>query len=373
MIRISVIIVNYNARYFLKTCIESVLRSDSAEHVEIIVVDNNSTDGSTEMLRKDYPEVIILQNSENIGFSKANNRGVSEARGDYVLILNPDTILSETTLSEVLEFSENQSEFGAAGVQFIDGSGKYLPESKRNFPDLKVAGSKLLGYSNYYYANHVNIEASAEIDILTGAFMFIKRKVYHQVGGFDEDFFMYGEDIDLSHRIGKAGFKNYYLGSSKVLHFKGESTLKDKFYLMNFYGALSIFYKKHFPEKTALHGLVDVLIKGIISVKSIFTPLNSKVNLTYNSIGYLGSDTNTYNKLKLLFPSCDTVNIKGIANTTPSVEIIFIDSQYYSYKEIIAIFSNPLFKDIRKRIIDHDSSYYLGSDTSEGRGDVGVL
>ena len=253
MIRISVIIVNYNARYFLKNCIDSILSSDMVDELEIIVVDNHSSDGSVEMLRKDFPQVSCLSNKKNLGFSKANNKAVATAKGDYILILNPDTMVKETTLSAVMAHAEKQAHFGAAGVQFIDGSGVFLPESKRNFPTLKVAGAKLLGYSKYYYANHMSKEAVGEIDILTGAFMFIKREIYLEVGGFDEDFFMYGEDIDLSYRIRQAGYVNLYLGTTKVLHFKGESTIKDQVYLSNFYGALSIFYKKHFPNNSGLY------------------------------------------------------------------------------------------------------------------------
>ena len=370
MVSISVIIVNYNARYFLKNCIGSVLSSDIVDRIEIIVVDNHSTDGSCDMLQRDFPQVICLKNEENLGFSKANNRGVATAKGKYVLILNPDTILSETTLSDILNFSEHQTGFGAAGLQFIDGSGKFLPESKRNFPNLKVAGAKLLGYSKYYYANHIDKDEIAEIDILTGAFMFINSKVYEEVGGFDEDFFMYGEDIDLSYRISEAGYKNYYVGSTKVLHFKGESTVKDKFYLTNFYGALSIFYKKHFPNSRALYYLVDFFINTMISLKSVSISDGSKRSTQFNTYGYLGDDEEFLEKMKIKFPSSKVERYIEISDQLKNVEIVFFDSSFMPYKDIIEAIDNPLLEKVKKRIIYHDHSFYLGSDSSDERGEV---
>jgi len=370
LIRISVIIVNYKAKYFLKNCIASVLSSDIMEKVEIIVVDNNSSDGSNEMLQKEFPEVKLLQNSENLGFSKANNKGASVAKGDYLLILNPDTVLDETTLSEMLDFSENQTQFGAAGVHFIDGSGKFLPESKRNFPNLKVAGAKLLGYSKYYYANHIQKDANAEIDILTGAFMFIKSKVYKEVGGFDEDFFMYGEDIDLSYRITKAGYKNHFVGTCKVVHFKGESTVKDKFYLRNFYGALSIFYKKHFPNNAALYVLIDSMINTIISVKSMSVPRRAKAQTRLVNWVYIGDDDDFLSDLRLQLPSSNGFRLTSISDEIKDNEMVLFDSGFCSYKDIVGAFSDPLIQHVKKRIVYVDRSFYLGSDTSDDRGEV---
>lgn len=346
------------------------MSSDMIEQVEIIVVDNNSSDGSNEMLQKEFPQIKCVQNIDNVGFSKANNQGVAEATGKYVLILNPDTVLTETTISDMVNFSESQVGFGAAGVQFMDGSGKYLPESKRNFPNLKVAGAKLLGYSKYYYANHIHKEDVAEIDILTGAFMFIKSKVYREVGGFDEDFFMYGEDIDLSYRISKAGYKNHYVGSSKVLHFKGESTIKDKFYLTNFYGALSIFYKKHFPDNHALYVSIDTLINSIISVKSVFAPGSSKPRGTIQSWAYIGNDDQLFKKLQLKLDSDKGFNLRAIGEEIKEVDMVFFDRNFFTYDELIKSISNPLIEKVRKRIIYRDHSFYLGSDISDERGEV---
>ena len=322
------------------------------------------------MLAQDFPDIKCIVNDENVGFGKANNKGVKMAKGEYILILNPDTMLAENTLSEVLYFSEKQNKFGAAGVQFIDGSGCYLPESKRNLPDLKVAGAKLLGFSKYYYANHIDRDEFAEIDVLTGAFMFIKREVYNKIGGFDEDFFMYGEDIDLSYRITKSGYKNYYIGTNKVLHFKGESTVKDKLYLENFYGALSIFYKKHFPNKVGLYGIVDQLIRFMISVKSIAGAKVSKIKIPNSNGVYLGEDKLMLDRLKVMYPNCLSHSLQQLDTESYTAKIIFFDSKYLKFSQIIDKMSMSSLSDSRKRIISQDHSFYLGSDSSNEKGEI---
>jgi len=370
LVSISVIIVNYNARYFLKNCINSILSSDIVNDIEIIVVDNNSSDGSSEMMESDYPGISYIYNDKNVGFSKANNQGVTLAKGAYVLILNPDTMLSESILKQMLKFSRGQDDFGAAGVQFIDGSGQFLPESKRNFPGLKVAGAKLLGYSRFYYANHLGANEIAEVDILTGAFMFIKREVFLEVGGFDEDFFMYGEDIDLSYRIKKAGYKNYYVGSLKVLHFKGESTVKDKTYLQNFYGALSIFYKKHFPRAKILYRVIEVLISMIIRFKSMTVSPSFRSPVTFDCCACLGNDDTMSRCIHQKYPDAEILSVQRIDEEISKAEIVFFDSSSLSYKAIIDAMGHSFLLGKKKRIISRDRQFYLGSDASNERGEV---
>lgn len=341
-----------------------------SQEFEIIVVDNNSTDGSRDMLKGIHSGITCLFNDENVGFSRANNQGVAKAKGEYLLILNPDTILDESTLADLLEFSCNAVDFGAAGVQFTDGSGKYLPESKRNFPGIKVAGAKLLGYSGNYYANHIAVDAVAEVDILTGAFMFIKKQVYQKVGGFDEDFFMYGEDIDLSYRIRQAGFKNYYIGSQTVLHFKGESTVKDKVYLKNFYGALSIFYKKHFQHSRLFYRLIDFLIEGIIFVKSPGAPPLETRPQKFDSWAFLGDNDMLCKRIGSLYPRAKRINGNEVNEKFSLAEIIFIDSKSLTYKQIIETIKNPLLAKSKKRIISFDQQFYFGSDLSSEKGEI---
>jgi GT2 family glycosyltransferase len=368
--QISVIIVNYNAQYFLKNCIGSILKSVGVPELEIIVVDNHSTDDSCAMLKKYFPKLKLIRNEHNEGFSKANNRGVAAAEGAYVLLLNPDTILAEDTLKQVYEFAIKTSDTGAVGVQLIDGSGHFLPESKRNFPDPTVAALKFLGFSKRYYAHHIKQGENAQVDILTGAFMFMKKSVYEKVGGFDENFFMYGEDIDLSYRISKAGYKNYYLGDQVTIHFKGESTLKNKTYFRNFYGAMRIFYKKHFKSNFIWRGLMDLMVGGVIFIKS-HAIQHREIHIdTFKTWMYIGNNELIFHQLKNQYPELTGSMIYEPPEKDLETDMLFFDSNMLSYKQIISCF--VLQKDVasRKRIISIDGTYYLGSDTSYGRGEV---
>ena len=243
---LSVVILNYNVKFFLELCLKSVEQSITSIDAEIIVVDNDSSDDSCDMVKQKFPSVTLISNKENVGFAKANNQGVKIAKGEYVCILNPDTVIAEDTFIKLLEFAKTKSDIGAIGCKLIDGSGKFLPESKRNVPVVKVALQKLFGNGKNYYANHLNENETGKVDVLVGAFMFLKRDVYIKVKGFDEDYFMYGEDIDLSYKLLQSGFQNYYFGETTCIHYKGESTAKDKKYTERFYKAMKLFYKKHF-------------------------------------------------------------------------------------------------------------------------------
>jgi GT2 family glycosyltransferase len=253
--KVSIIIVSYNVKYFLDQCIASIYQSDFKDEIEIVVVDNASSDKSVSFIKEKHPKVRVLENTENVGFSKANNQGVAAATGDYLLILNPDTIISTDTLTCCLDFYMARQDAGIVGVRMYDGSGAYLPESKRGFPTPFVSFCKLFGLSqlfsrskifNRYYLGHLDPEFSHEVDILTGAFMFMKKNTFLEIGGFDEDYFMYGEDIDLSYRVQQVGHQNYYLPATSIIHYKGESTRKMSFdYVKRFYEAMIIFAKKH--------------------------------------------------------------------------------------------------------------------------------
>ena len=220
---ISVVIVNYNVRYFLEQCLLSVQAASSNLCVEIIVVDNNSSDDSCAFLKDKFPAVKFIENKENVGFSKANNQGVEIALGEFVLILNPDTVIAEDTMDKIFSFSKNRHNFGVLGVKLIDGAGCFLPESKRNIPSPLASFNKLFTFSkkqqSNYYAIHLNEDESGSVEILVGAFMFLKKSIYTEVGGFDTDYFMYGEDIDLSYRVLKKGYKNYYFSDSQIIHY----------------------------------------------------------------------------------------------------------------------------------------------------------
>ncbi len=259
--KISVVIVNYNVKHFLEQCLYSVLKSAQGMDVEIFVVDNNSVDGSCCMIREKFPQIKLIENKKNTGFSYANNQAIRQSSGEYILLLNPDTVIEECTLTYVVKFMDSHHDAGGLGVKMIDGKGRFLPESKRGFPTPAVAFYKIFGLSKLfpkskifgrYHLGFLNKDEIHEIDVLAGAFMLIRKETLDKTGLLDEAFFMYGEDIDLSYRITKAGYKNYYYPKTTIIHYKGESTKKSSVnYVIVFYHAMIIFAKKHFSERNA--------------------------------------------------------------------------------------------------------------------------
>jgi GT2 family glycosyltransferase len=258
---LSVIIVNFNVKHFLEQCLCSLQKALETIESEVWVVDNASTDGSTAYLRQRFESVKLIANEKNIGFANANNQGLANCQGKYVLYLNPDTLLPEDCLSKSLAFMEANPNAGALGIRMIDGTGAFLPESKRSFPSpfaslYKLAGlSKLFPRSKVfgrYALGYLDEFANHEVEVLAGAFMLVRTEIVRKLRGFDPDFFMYGEDIDLSYRIQKLGYKNYYFSESTIIHFKGESTRKGSLnYVKMFYNAMSIFVKKHYTGTSA--------------------------------------------------------------------------------------------------------------------------
>ncbi len=256
---LSIIIVSYNVKFFLEQCLHSVLKATKNIDAEIIIIDNNSVDGSCDMLRKKFPNLTLIKNKKNVGFSTANNQGIKIAKGKYVLLLNPDTIVAENTFEEVIGFMNKTPNAGGLGVKMIDGNGKFLPESKRGLPTPMVAFYKIFGLARLfpkskkfgkYHLNYLDKNKTHKIDILSGACMFIRKEVLDKIGYLDETFFMYGEDIDLSYRITLAGYNNYYYPQTTIIHYKGESTKKGSInYVKIFYNAMIIFAKKHFGRK----------------------------------------------------------------------------------------------------------------------------
>ncbi|HLL44577.1 MAG TPA: glycosyltransferase family 2 protein, partial [Segetibacter sp.] len=254
--QLSIIIVSYNVKYFLEQCLCSVQKAIEHLKAEVWVVDNASLDNSIVYLQPMFPLVKFIANFRNTGFAKANNQALFQCRGKYVLFLNPDTLLAEDSLIKCIAFMEKNEEAGALGIRMIDGSGTFLPESKRSFPSPLTSFYKLAGLNALFPASKIFSRYSLtyldeyknhEVDVLSGAFMLAKKNMLVELKGFDEDFFMYGEDIDLSYRIQKLGFKNYYFSESTIIHFKGESSRKGSLkYVKMFYLAMSIFVKKHY-------------------------------------------------------------------------------------------------------------------------------
>jgi len=259
--KLSVIIVNYNVKHFLEQCLISVGKAIESLSAEVIVVDNNSVDGSVEMVRAKYPWVQCIANKQNTGFSKANNQGMVVSKGEYVLLLNPDTLVEEDTFSKCIQFMDAHPDAGGLGVHMIDGKGNFLPESKRGLPSPAVAFYKIFGLAaifprskvfGKYHLGYLDKNKTHSIDILSGAFMMMRKSVLDKVGLLDEAFFMYGEDIDLSYRIIKGGYKNYYFPETRIIHYKGESTKKSSVnYVIVFYKAMIIFAAKHFSQSNA--------------------------------------------------------------------------------------------------------------------------
>jgi GT2 family glycosyltransferase len=278
-LQLSVIIVNYNVKHFLEQCLCSVRKALKGIEGEVIVVDNNSSDNSLSYLIPVFPEIKFIQSNENLGFARACNLGLTKATGDHILFLNPDTLLPEECLHQCLGFFSTHPEAGAVGVRMLDGRGKFLKESKRAFPSPKTSLYKLLGLARLfpeskvfarYHLGYLKENQDHEIDVLAGAFMMVKNAVLEKVGGFDETFFMYGEDVDLSYRIQKAGYTNYYFAGANIIHFKGESTRKGSMnYVRMFYNAMSIFVRKHYGGGKA--NIFNFLIHLAIWVRAAFT------------------------------------------------------------------------------------------------------
>lgn len=277
--KLSVVIVNYNVKYFLEQCLCSVRAASIGMDVEVFVVDNNSSDGSMEYLKPKFPEIIFIENKDNPGFARANNQAIAQSKGEYVLLLNPDTIVGEESFRTLIYFLDEHPKTGGVGVKMLDGNGHFLPESKRAFPSPWVSFCKLFGLSKLfpnsrtfarYSLPYLSADKQHKVEVLSGAFMLMRREALNKVGLLDESFFMYGEDIDLSYRIILGGYQNYYL-PERILHYKGESTRhNDIKYIKAFYGAMLIFYRKYYPRSG---WLMSGLIRLSIGMKAGLTAL----------------------------------------------------------------------------------------------------
>ncbi len=285
----TVVIVSYNVSPYLKLCLQSVLRAARESSVEIYVVDNASKDDSTEMVKSHFPEVHLIENSENIGFSKANNQALKRARGRFLLMLNPDTIVPESIFETCLRICHTHPEIGGAGIKMIDGQGRFLPESKRGLPTPLVSFFKISGiykmfphssFFNKYYLGNTSPDENQYVDILAGAFLLVRREVAESIGYMPEEYFMYGEDIDFSHQITLKGFKNFYIAENTIIHFKGESTRKGSLnYIYVFYKAMAIFSAKYFGHGNAF------FYNLLISLGIVVTAFGSVVKRIVQTIG----------------------------------------------------------------------------------------
>lgn len=382
--QLSVIILNYNVRYFLELCVLSVESALKGIDSEIIVVDNNSQDDSSEMIKTRFPNIKLIQNTENLGFPKGNNIGVAEAKGEYICILNPDTVVAEDTFEKVLAFAKKQKNLGIVGVKLIDGKGNFLPESKRGIPMPWVAFTKIAGLYklfpnsplfNKYYAQHLSDNQTGEVEILVGAFMLLKKELYEQLGGFDEDCFMYSDDIDLSYRALQKGKSNYYYHETTVIHYKGESTVKDGIYMKRFQEAMTFFYRKHFRVSF----LFSVFMKVGIVFFSLFKRIQGrakaksipKTYLLISASEILMEIITTLVQKKVDFLNLKTEKEVNLSSISAGNKVrIVLDNEFVSFKECIAILEKFRNKRFTFRIVPKGGGFIIGSDSSNERGEI---
>lgn len=364
---LSIVIVNYNVKYFLEQCLASVIAAcKSQPGVEIYVVDNNSTDGSLEYLMPRFPMVNWIPNTENKGFGAANNQVITVLKGRVVLFLNPDTIIGEDSLQQVVHFMKNTPGVGAMGVRMVDGSGKYLKESKRGFPTPWVAFCKMAGFSSIfpqsglfsgYYMGNLPENATNKVEALAGAFMVISKEALDATGGFDERFFMYAEDIDLSYRIKMAGFSNFYVPSITIIHFKGESTSKDALYIKRFYGAMGQFIRKH--AKSGIQRFWALFLEMAVWFRAflaIILQKSAKIEKTDTlDSAYFAGDKDSINEV-------DKIVAVGIEKAE---NVVFCQGPQFSFNETILAIENA-----KKPCFIHSAGTgsVVGSQSSENRG-----
>lgn len=376
--QLSVIILNYNVRYFLEQCVYSVQKALAHINGEIIVVDNASSDDSCQMMRTKFPDVTLIVNHDNLGFPKGNNIGVEQAKGEYICILNPDTVVAEDTFVKILA-SIGKSiplNVGIIGCKLIDGTGRFLPESKRGVPTPWVAFTKIFGlykwfpttkWFNQYYAQHLTKDENGQVDILVGAFMVMKKKLYLEVGGFDENCFMYSDDIDLSYMIRKLGKANFYFAETTVIHYKGESTVRDVTYMKRFQEAMQFFYGKHFKKSIVF----DYIMRFGSIIFSFFKKAQQQ-NRAVTIDEYVVFSRNVNFKI----PIAEDKKLGYLPdfnlfapNSKKKVEVIF-DTTTFSFKEISIFMHSKATKHITFKNYIATSNYCIGSNDANDRGEV---
>jgi N-acetylglucosaminyl-diphospho-decaprenol L-rhamnosyltransferase len=380
----SVIIVNYRVRYFLELCLYSVSKALAGIEAEIIVVDNHSGDGSLEALVPLFPAVQFIANEENTGFAHANNQALRRARGEYVLFLNPDTVLPEDYARVCLDFFRDKPKAGGLGVRMIDGGGRFLKESRRGFPSPWVAFCKLSGLSAVfprsrhfagYYLGHLPEKGSHPAPVLSGACLLVRRSVLDIVGGFDERFFMYAEDIDLSFRLEQAGYQNYYTSGTTVIHFKGESTQKDSRYVRQFYKAMGQFRRKHFNRgfPAFLNKGMDAAIWVRAGVAHLFTHRQKTPKPGPSRGCWLIGDPTETARLRALLGDSGKRAMAAAPETAD--ELLFCQGNDFGFRDCIAGLeaAEPYRHGQRVKIHAAGSNSATGSTDRDGRGETLVF
>ena len=298
--KLSVIIVSYKVKFYLEQCLLAVKKATAGIESEIYVVDNHSNDGSVEFIAERFPDINLISSNHNNGFSHANNIAIRQCSGEYVLLLNPDTIVGERSIKEVLKFMDAHPKAGGVGVKMLNADGSCAKESRRGVPTVATSFYKMTGlcacYPHsqrfaHYYMGHLPWDKSAQIEIISGAFCMLRHSAIDKIGLLDEDFFMYGEDVDLSYRLLKGGYENWYV-PVEILHDKGESAHKSSFrYVHVFYNAMLIFFRKHYGNKAAI---ISLPIKAAVVVKATITLLHMKATAVHKSLGFFTRNKDTY-------------------------------------------------------------------------------
>ncbi len=340
---------------------------------EIIIVDNNSIDDSGKMVKDRFRDIILIENTINEGFSKANNQGVAVAKGEYICFLNPDTIVAAETFTKLIDRAEQLPHTGLVGPRLISGTGCFLEESKRNIPSPLTSFRRFfkikLGNVKSYYANHIPNNDIGDVDVLVGAFMLVKKERFLAVDGFDEDYFIYGEDIDLSYKIKKNGLQNYYIGNVVAVHYRGESTDRNAVFVRRFYGAMRLFYKKHFKSNVILDVVISIGIRMISVIQSFqdFSKEKRKIETYY-----------VITKNEMLCEQITKIGLNDVEMITSirkedlgdkNIEIIF-DNDFMTFGEIIEQMQFLKKKNVSFKIRPQKCNYIIGSNFSDGKGEV---
>ena len=378
--KLSVVIVNYNVKHYLYQCLDSVYKALCDLEAEVFVVDNHSHDNSVEYLQRRYSDVNYIEMNHNLGFARANNIAIRQSTGEYVLLLNPDTVVGEQVLQKVVTFMDQHLEAGAVGVKMLNVNGVKAKESRRGIPTPMTAFYKMTGLCNRfpknkrlgrYYMGYLPWDEEGEIEVVSGAFCMLRREALEKVGALDEDFFMYGEDIDLSYRLLKGGFHNWYVPET-ILHYKGESTSKSSFrHVHVFYGAMYIFFKKHFGNSSFL---ISIPIKFAIYLSAAWALLKMQTGKMRKALGFfshkrkkepdylfigsvaaitqcrklsrkkgLSSEFQVGNEKKMPEGHISLLEGKEIKNTL----IVVYDINSYSYETILDIFANNTIENVQ--------------------------
>ena len=382
-IELSVIIVSYNVEHFLHLCLESVYAATKNICVEVIVIDNASSDKSVEMVNKEFPSARVIANVDNLGFAKANNQAAKLAKGRYLCILNPDTVVSQNTFEQFIALHELNPNLGISGPQLTDGTGQFLRESKRGLPTIQASVSKSLGLFKLspslfgqYYNLRLPQNQSGKTDVLVGAFMFLRKRLYEQLAGFDENFFMYGEDIDISHRSLKLGLVNFYLSEAKVIHFKGESTPKNKAYETRFFNAMSYYYNKNFSHNWLLN---SVFLLGSYVFSKFNRIMSSRRDVTkpvlVNDWILLSLNPKLYKSVQAnIFPSmkqCQSL-LEVLQVETNGLTGIVFDMRSIQWNEVISFMQLHQTRYIYK-FISSDNKRIIGSSDVLSRGSGAII